>query len=219
MRTEYHKIQTFFNRDPAKDFRKVIMGEYATPEFEFLAYSDWEWSEKLDGMNIRVIFDGNSVTFAGKTDAAELPPQLFTLLSQELTVDRLSRAFDVERLSSDCPAVLYCEGVGPGIQKKPPRFVLPQSFDRHGLTQTYVMFDLAVGGVFLHRYDWVGIAGMLGIKIAELVGVGNMWEALLFVEGHPDMEGVVCRPRRELCNRLGRRIITKLKYKDLPDSV
>lgn len=45
---EYPKIQTVWKRD---DRGKIIVGEFATPEIEFLSRCDWEWTEKVDGTN------------------------------------------------------------------------------------------------------------------------------------------------------------------------
>ena len=34
---EYHKIQTVYERDPATNLKKVIIGKFALPVFEYLA--------------------------------------------------------------------------------------------------------------------------------------------------------------------------------------
>jgi hypothetical protein len=33
------------------------MGDFACPEFELLQDYEWDWYEKVDGTNIRVIWD------------------------------------------------------------------------------------------------------------------------------------------------------------------
>ena len=76
---EYHKIQTVFNRDPENKFRTRLAGEFAVPEFAFLANNMWDFTEKVDGTNIRVkmtpcaIEDDKQygIVFGGKTDAAQ----------------------------------------------------------------------------------------------------------------------------------------------------
>ena len=65
--TEYHKIQTVFLRDPATKMRTLLDGQWALPEFEYLARNPWYFTEKIDGINIRVVFDGESVSFGGRT--------------------------------------------------------------------------------------------------------------------------------------------------------
>ena len=52
---EYHKIHTVFKRDPANKYRTLLMGEYSHPEFAYLRYNDWVFTEKVDGTNIRII--------------------------------------------------------------------------------------------------------------------------------------------------------------------
>ena len=53
----YHKIQTVFKRDPETKYKTLLMGEYSLIEFEYLRYNDWVWTEKINGTNIRVIYD------------------------------------------------------------------------------------------------------------------------------------------------------------------
>ena len=42
----------------------------------------WEWTEKVDGTNIRLIWDGHNVSFAGRTDKAQIPDHLLEKLEQ-----------------------------------------------------------------------------------------------------------------------------------------
>ena len=51
---QYHKIQTVYKRDPATKHKYLLEGEFSTPELEFLANCQWEWTEKIDGTNVRV---------------------------------------------------------------------------------------------------------------------------------------------------------------------
>jgi len=67
---EYHKIKTVFKRDPATKFKTLLNGEYSLAEFEFLKNNKWIWTEKVNGTNIRTIFDGYQIVFGGKTDRA-----------------------------------------------------------------------------------------------------------------------------------------------------
>ena len=78
---QYHKIQTVFLRDPATNYKTLLEGQYALPEFEYLANNQWTWTEKVDGTNIRVIWDGTAIVFGGKTDNAQIPASLVNRLS------------------------------------------------------------------------------------------------------------------------------------------
>lgn len=75
---EYHKIQTLFKRNSKT--KRVIIGDYSMIEFEFLKDNIWVFTEKVDGTNIRVIWDGKKVAFGGKTDDAQIPEALLNKL-------------------------------------------------------------------------------------------------------------------------------------------
>ena len=104
--TLYHKIQSVFLRDPATKHRTFLDGQYATPELEYLADLQWDWTEKVDGTNIRVLWDGAGVTFGGRTGDAQLHAGLVTHLREAFTPDNLSAVF------GDSSAMLCGEGFG-----------------------------------------------------------------------------------------------------------
>lgn len=53
---EYHKIQTCFKRD--EKTKRIIEGDWTLPEFEYLKDCQWVFTEKVDGTNIRVMWNG-----------------------------------------------------------------------------------------------------------------------------------------------------------------
>ncbi len=79
---EYHKIQTVYLRDPATKHKTLLEGQYALPEFAYLANNTWLFTEKVDGTNIRAMFDGERISFGGKTDAAQIPAKLVERLRE-----------------------------------------------------------------------------------------------------------------------------------------
>lgn len=78
---EYHKIQTVYKRNPETKFKTLLEGDFSLPEFEYLRDNAWVFTEKVDGTNIRVMFDGKNITFGGKTDGAQIPSFLITALN------------------------------------------------------------------------------------------------------------------------------------------
>src|SRR5438067_6018636 len=60
---EYPKIQSVFLRDPATQHKTFLLGEYTRESFAYLRESDWRWTEKIDGTNVRVYWDGKDVRF------------------------------------------------------------------------------------------------------------------------------------------------------------
>lgn len=206
---EYHKIDSVFKRDPATKHKTMLVGEFSCPEFEYLKDNKWQFTEKVDGTNIRVIYSEGRVTFGGRTDAASIPATL---------VERLRERFDtpeqIERFKavSEEGLCLYGEGYGARIQKDGGNYRQDQDF---------VLFDVLVGNWWLQRQDVVGVASKFDIDVVPLIGDGtlaDMFErtAKGFRSAWGDFlaEGIVARPQTELRRRDGKRIITKLKHRD-----
>lgn len=206
---EYHKIQTVWLRDPATKHKTLLEGQWATPEFEYLRDNTWVFTEKVDGTNIRVMWDGERVTFGGKTDRAQLPAKLVTRLEERFPAALLASTFDG-------PACLYGEGYGPGIQKGGGNYRADQDF---------VLFDVLVGAWWLQQRDVSEVAANLEIDAVPIVGKGTLSEMIEVVQarrpsnwGDFPAEGIVARPMVELVARNGHRIITKLKAKDFAEA-
>ena len=97
----YHKIQTIYFRDMQNNRKDLLEGQWSLPEFEYLANNPWQFSEKVDGTSIRLMFDGVDLRFGGRTDNAQLPSKL---------VDRLRERFPNQELfleHFDGPVCLY----------------------------------------------------------------------------------------------------------------
>jgi ATP-dependent RNA circularization protein (DNA/RNA ligase family) len=202
---EYHKIQTLYKRD---DKGRIIEGEWTQPELEYLCVLFWEWTEKVDGTNIRVYWDGKEVHFAGRTDRAQIPPLLLEHLANTFKPEDFLEAFGDEG-----EVTLYGEGYGNKIQKVGCKY-LPDSVG-------FILFDVRIGHWWLTRENVEGIATTFTIPVVPIVGHGTLDDAIAFVKSEPSsllgdctMEGLVLRPIVELCNRGGHRIITKIKVKD-----
>jgi len=212
--TEYHKIQTLFKRDP-QNMRFVLEGQWSLPEIEYLKDNRWVWTEKVDGTNIRVMWDGKTVTFGGKTDNAQMPVILMQRLAEifDTTPQRTKFATLFPATDEPTQVCLYGEGYGAKIQKGGGNYK-PDGVD-------FVLFDIKVGDWWLQREDVEQIAVALGIKIVPIVGNGTLTDAVDLVKkgfnsqwGDFPAEGLVCRPEVEFKSRNGKRIITKIKCKD-----
>ncbi len=214
---EYHKIQTVFKRDPFTNNKTLQEGEYSLPEFEYLKDNLWIFTEKVDGTNIRVIFDGtddvaNSVKFFGKTGNAEIPLHLLSTLSVTFS---FSRIFKMREIFKDI-VCLYGEGYGAKIQKGGGNYRQDQGF---------VLFDVKIGDWWLKRENVNDIASKLGLEQVPIVGMGTLSDMVEMtrqgfqsVWGPFTAEGIVARPATELFSRNGERIITKIKHKDFKKS-
>jgi hypothetical protein len=209
---EYHKIQTVFLRDPNTKFKTLLEGEFALPEFRYLANNEWVFTEKVDGTNIRVMFDGQQITFGGKTDDAQIPAFLVTRL-QDVFLPQLE-TFKAKFADGVC---LYGEGYGAKIQKGGGNYRQDQDF---------VLFDVKVGDWWLQRNDVEEIASTLKIDIVPVIGTGNLLEMAERARqgfksfwGNFEAEGIVARPACELKSRNGHRLITKIKHRDFSGGV
>lgn len=207
---EYHKIQTIFKRNEAN--HKIIEGDYSMPEFEYLKDNQWVFTEKVDGTNVRVMWDGKSVVFGGKTDDAQMPVFLLYKL-QELFEGTAKKQLFKEKFGEEGGVCLYGEGYGAKIQKGGGNYI------SDGVS--FVLFDVKIGDWWLKREDIEDIANYFGIKIVPIIGEGTLSEAVEKTRqgfnsqwGDFIAEGIVLRPKTELKNRKGERIITKIKHKD-----
>ena len=211
-REEYHKIQTVYFRDPENNHKTLLEGTWAKPEFELLKDIDWICTEKIDGTNIRVIWDGENVRFGGKTDNAQIPSILIGALQDVFTNENMKECFP----DSD-NVCLYGEGYGKKIQNGGN--YLPDKAD-------FILFDVKIGDWWLTRESNEDIANKLNIGIVPIIGIWKLEQAIEYVKNgftstiayNRDFiaEGLVMKPKTELFNRKGERIITKIKHKDFP---
>jgi hypothetical protein len=211
---EYHKIQTVYHRDLENNSKRLLEGHWSSPEFEFLANNNWVFTEKVDGTNIRICSDSNSLTFKGRTDAAQLPTKLFTALANKFNQSKLRDVF-----GETSSVVLYGEGYGSGIQKAGKLYRGDQDF----VLFDVVVYDSGNDGlpIYLERSNVEDVARNLGIDVVPIIGRGTLYDAIDLVKsgfnstwGDFEAEGIVARPEIELRNRRGNRIITKIKCRD-----
>lgn len=211
--SEYHKINTMFKRDMEGD-RRIIEGEWADEAVRFLQDNNWLFSEKVDGTNIRVYYDGENVTFGGRTDSAQIPNGVINALNEMFysTPAKLRLKEVFPDADADNMVALYGEGYGAKIQKGGENYRSDQSF---------VLFDVKVGKWWLERDNVEDVAIKLKIDVVPLIGMGTLQEAIDLVKGHLkseygdfEAEGIVARPSTELLDRSGARIITKIKARD-----
>ncbi len=207
----YHKIQTVYLRDPATNHKTLLEGQYSKPEFEWLAQNEWLATEKIDGTNIRVMWDGTTVTCNGKSDNAQIHGDLLNYLYQHFTPEKMATQFGTEPTEVCC----YGEGYGAGIQ----------SGGYYQVEKKFILFDVLISGVWLERANVEDVASGLECPIVPVLWRGTLPNIIEYVRNGFNStvakdthlaEGLVMRPGTELFNRRGERVITKLKYKDFP---
>lgn len=210
----YTKIPNIYERN--HDTKKLMEGMYSLPELEYLKDCEWIGTEKIDGTNIGVVWDGYRVTFQGRTEKAEIPKHLLEKLNEMFGGPENEEVF--ESLFGDKPMVLFGEGYGYKIQGQVGSNYLG---DECG----FILFDVysVETETWLPYFSITDIATTLKCKYAPLVFRGTLVEAVEFIKGHPvsevsktpmEMEGIVCKPTLGLLNRGGGRIIVKIKTRD-----
>ena len=204
---EYPKIDGPFVRDPKG---KVILGQWRLPEFEYLKDNLWSWTEKIDGTNIRIGWDGEKVEFGGRSADSQMRTDLLIRL-QELFPPEKFGIFDGAK-----QVVLFGEGYGARIQKGGGNYK-PDGVD-------FILFDVWIDGWWLKDEDMRGIAAKLDIDAVPFVRIWSLDGMLTYMQVHREhksdfgdfgAEGFVGKPLVPLFDRRGNRIVVKLKFKDL----
>jgi RNA ligase-like protein len=209
---EYQKIPSPFMRNTEKgpDRNKLIIGQWTSPELEYLATADWVWTEKVDGTNIRILWDGHKVSYGGRTDNAQIPAKLLPAL------DRLFPEEILETVFGNEPVLLYGEGYGAGIL----------AGGNYRQDQSFVLFDVRIHGWWLRRANVEEIGKSLGVDIVPVVHTGSIWWAVEMMRHgfrtawNPEVEaeGLVGTTPVGLLGRDGERLIVKVKRKDFRES-
>ena len=205
---EYNKIDTLYKRD-MEGSKRLLEGEFRNPAVEFLKDNRWIFTEKIDGTNISVCWDGHTVTFNGRTEKAEIPAHLLSYLTATFKTSEAEQIF--EEKFGEMPVILFGEGYGPKIQKG----------GSYRDDVSFILFDVLISGNYQPRESVEDIARSFGIDVVPIIFEGTIQEGVDFVKSHPDstmgtakMEGLVARPKIEMRDRCGKRVIVKIKWED-----
>lgn len=205
----YIKIDAIYKRD--EKTKRTILGEYRDPAVEMLKDIKWIFTEKVDGTNIIVHWDGHKVEFGGRTERAQIPGPLMKRLEELFSGHEMEELF--EQKFGDKDVYIYGEGYGNKIQNS-------DYID----TTDFIVFDVMINDVWLERPAVEDIAKYFNCDIVPVVFEGTLDEGVEYVKQYNDskvgtkptkMEGLVARPKYELQNKMGKRIITKIKWEDL----
>lgn len=207
---EYCKIPAIFQRGEDK---KLIEGKYISTTIESLKDMCWTFSEKIDGTNIRIHWDGHKVEYGGRTDNAQIPASIINKLNDYFWGDTNEEIF--EQLFGEKDVILFGEGYGHGIQEPVGSKYIADNTD-------FILFDVLVEEkYFLNRTMVDKIAKQFGVKAVPEILVGKLEDGVEYVKQHNkstigncEMEGLVARPFEEFRDNAGERIIVKIKARD-----
>ena len=206
--TTYNKIETIYCRD-VEGTKKLIEGKFRNETVEFLKDMTWQFTEKIDGTNIRVMWDGHKITYGGRTEKAIIPAHLLNKLIELFGNDEVEQLF--EQLFGEKEVILFGEGYGVKIQNG-------------GLYRSdvsFILFDVMINDNYQSREMVELTAKQFGIEVVPIIFEGKLEDGVEYVRSKPmstigaaPMEGLVARPKVELNDRCGNRLIVKLKVKD-----
>jgi hypothetical protein len=206
--TEYHKIWGPYKRHvDGPDRGKFIIGDWARPEFDVLSDAPWTCTEKINGTNCRIIWDGHKVRFGGRTDEAALRIKAVEWLGAQFPAELLEQQFHAD------PAVLYGElcGSDTGVNGS----------GNYGRECRFILFDVNVCGWWLQPVTLGNVAVQMGLELAPVMLIDNIGAAMAMVRGGLrsgygdfEAEGLVGKPPCGLIGRGGDRLLVKVKGKD-----
>lgn len=209
---EYTKIETPFMRD-MNGSKKLLEGIYRDPLVEYLKDCKWSCTEKIDGTNIGIVWDGHGVSFQGRTERAQIPSTLVNRLNELFGGEVNEELF--EQLFGEEEVILFGEGYGAKIQKG------GGLYKSDGVD--FILFDIYMPkkDLWLRREALEDIAQTFKIQVVPEIMVSTLDEAITYVKSKPmstigtaPMEGLVCKPVIEIRNRMGKRVVVKVKVKD-----
>lgn len=213
---KYPKIETCFQRDAAT--KKLLDDVWRSDELEYLKNCEWIWTEKVDGTNTQIRWDGHRVTFGGRTENSNMPKPLAEFLEQTFGGEVNEELF--EQKFGENEVILFGEGYGPKIQ----------SGGDYRKDVSFILFDVKIGNFWLKRDDIEDIAKYFGIDAVPVIGYGPIQFAIDYIEEHPMsvvaqnnggngcfMEGLVGTPTVGLLRRNGERIQVKIKWNDFKE--
>lgn len=205
----YHKIPTIYKRRG----KKLLDGDYINSTVKFLKNNWWWFTEKIDGTNIAIYWDGYETRFYGRKENSEIPEYLLDVLNKLFAGEDNSQKF--EQLFGSKKFILYGEGFGEKINNG------NGYIDNHD----FILFDVFCvdSNTWLQRENVEEIAFDLDIDVVPIVGFGTLDDGIDYVKKHNKthigkrekyQEGIVCRPVIELLDKNGERVIVKIKYRD-----
>ncbi len=204
---KYPKLQTLWKRDENNKFR-IIEGDFSKDEFANI--QNWLITEKIDGTNIRVKYEGGTVRFDGRADEAQIPAHLVAALEEMFNANHFESNLD----PLPKKMILYGEGYGAKIQKGGGLYRDDAGF---------ILFDVWADGWWLNRESVEDIAEKLNIPVVPVLGIMSWKDASDLVKTNPASivadqpkiaEGIVARSHPLVLFRNGDPVMWKLKVRD-----
>lgn len=217
----YPKINTLWKRDGKN---RVITGDYASREFRDFRDVEWTWTEKIDGTNIRLGWDGLGWVVGGRTNNANFSNHILNALYGVCD----SMTPKMQALYPGQFVVIYGEGYGAGIQKGGGYRATPGFIAFDALVGEGTKFGFPKNQPLLSGGQFTDLTDTLGLDRVQVLGqwtIAQAWNLMLereFKSTFPGvaLEGIVGRPTHGYYKRNGdvlSPMLCKMKYKDIDD--
>ncbi|NCD07793.1 MAG: hypothetical protein EOL97_16915 [Spirochaetia bacterium] len=206
---EYHKIETLFKFNGET---KKYTNELYNKNVELLKDNQWLFTEKIDGTNLRIYWDGHKLQYGGRTNNAQFSKDQIEFIEERLTNENIETIF--EQKFQDVEVYVFGELFGVKIQNG--------GLYTNGKGLDFKVFDIEIDGVTLTYDSMTKLANELNYQYVPLVIIGTIDCAINYVLTHytstfsnAELEGLVGKPIGDFRDRLGKRIVVKIKRKDL----
>lgn len=206
---EYHKIENLFKFDG--EIKKYTR-EFYNESVKILENNQWIFTEKIDGTNLRIYWDGHKLQYGGRTNNAQFSKDQIEFIEERLINEDVETIF--EQKFQDVEVYVFGELFGVKIQNG--------GLYTNGKGLDFRVFDIEIGGVILTYDSMTKLANELNYKCVPLVLIGTISHAINFVLtnftstfSNAELEGLVGKPVGDFRDRLGKRIVIKIKRKDL----
>lgn len=231
MSKKFEKTYGPWKRDLAS--RGVIPNKWTYPVFDYLKNAQWQFTEKLDGTNMRLIYNPGSyqtveqgsieinlpptLELRGRSDEASVYPKLKSWAAR-LSPSKFEEVLKSCCFETDQEICIYGEGVGAGIQK---------GGNDYGETH-FRAFAIQSRGVWWEPYFVDRLCRLLNIPQAPVILEASLLEGIEFMKsgfrtcitGEPKgwAEGLVGVPTVPLqCHPLDR-LAVKIKSCDFQEA-
>lgn len=152
---KYPKIHTLWCRKSDNHGNKSRIIEGATSKSEFNAIQKWHITEKIDGMNVRIVFSIKHdyiPKIFGRTDKAEIPESLQEVFKEKFTMEQMNNHFSEAK-----EVIIFGEGFGGKIQ----------AGKKYKKEASIVIFDIYIDGWWLEPHKVKTIAELLNVEIGR----------------------------------------------------
>lgn len=194
----YPTVQIVCHRDSKTHFTTVLPDSLSSSLLKYLAMLNWDFTEKIDGLSVRVWYDGNgAVHLLTRTGYGTVPMEVKSYLSSILPVEN--------KMLATTPLTLYG--------------VVTRDDGKYG--RRFIVHDILQNGVWLGQ-SWVtSFSKDIGAESVPVLGSGTLYDMIKLVQnglrsyyGNFVAMGIVAKPQVCLLNSRGRRIAAKIQHID-----